>query len=85
MSVSYNLIVDGEALNSLLGCRSSERQRLIQFLDRLSADPFQLGDCEIRPPNDRVYQIKFLAPFKITYWADHAIKEVRVVDLQNLG
>ncbi len=84
MISGYKLVVDGEAVHVLLKCDSRSRQQLLRFLDGLSSNPHQKGDYRLQPPNDRNYEVKLIAQFKVTYWADNAVRELRVVDIQRL-
>jgi len=58
-----------------------ERAQILRFLDDLAADPFQEGDFQDRDDDGRIVQIKIIARFALTFWADHAAKEVRVTQV----
>ena len=66
MTPGYRLVVDGAAVSALFGCTPRQRERLLRYLESLAENPFQSGDCELRPSHDRPYQVKFLTPFKLT-------------------
>ena len=82
MNGDYKLVVDGACLPVILTARNPHKARLLHFLEMLASDPYQLGDCQLRSPNDRTYEIRFLRPFRIIYYADHAVKELRVVGIE---
>jgi hypothetical protein len=79
---NYKVSVDVPCLELLFVCSRRHRQELVRFLDSPARDPFQRGDYEERGVSGRVYQLKSRRPFMITYWADHARKEVRVVAIR---
>jgi len=46
------------------------------ILLRLTEDPWQKPDAQIRPANDRVYLVKNLRFARIVYWLDAFAREV---------
>jgi hypothetical protein len=62
-----------------------ERQRILAFLERLENDPSLPGDYTEFDQTGRPNQVLLLGPWAVTYWADHAVREVRVVRLQHAG
>jgi hypothetical protein len=52
------------------------------FLDRLSENPGLTGDYQETDDIGRTVQIKILGDFALTYWADHAVREVKVVKIE---
>ena len=58
------------------------RSKILDFIDSLAVDPHQAGDYE-EPDNDgRPVQIKIIGSFALTFWADHAVKEVKVTRIE---
>jgi hypothetical protein len=51
------------------------------LLESLPADPFQVGDYSEPDTTGRPCQVKIIGKHAVYFWADHAGKEVRVVDL----
>ena len=82
MNGDYKVSVDVPCLELLFTCSHRHRQELVRFLDSLARDPSQRGDFEERGASGRIYQVKSRRPFMIIYWADHAVKEVRVVAIR---
>ena len=56
-----------------------DRERILTFIEKLAEDPFKPGDYAERDEVGNLLQIKIIGDYAITYWADHAIKEVKVV------
>ncbi len=61
-----------------------QRSRLEVFLDSLAVDPNQRGDFNDVDQTGRTNEAKVLHDLMVTYWADHAAREVRIVDLELL-
>ena len=61
-----------------------ERRRLEQFFDALQERPGQLGDAYLRDHEGRRVEVKYVGRFRVVYWVDHAVKEVKVLKLEPL-
>lgn len=83
MKLSYDVFVRHEVYQALQDIDTRDRERASDFIESLADDPFREGDETTRDTNGRVVQVKMLGRFALFYWADHAAKEVRVVDLAN--
>jgi hypothetical protein len=55
---------------------------ILSFLESLSSDPFRRGDYEEHDDVGRPVQIKIIGNFALTYWTDHAVKEVKVTRVE---
>jgi hypothetical protein len=60
---------------------ASEKQRIIAFLESLAKDPFQMGDYQETDAVGRPVQIKIIGKFALTFWADHSVEEVKVIQV----
>jgi hypothetical protein len=78
----YRAVVHGEAVKLLLACTARERQLLLRLLDQLESNPFRKGDFEVKDETGRMQQVTGVAGFLVTYYADHAVKEVRVTEIE---
>jgi hypothetical protein len=52
------------------------------FLDKLARAPAQPGDFQELDTLGRHYQTKALDEVVVTWWVDHAAREVRVVEIE---
>ena len=59
-----------------------EREQLLTFLESLAEFPNTLGDYQEQDEVDRPVQIKIVGDYALTYWADHAVKEVKVTRIE---
>ena len=51
-------------------------------IETLAADPFLEPDLEEHGPSGRRYSILLRENILITYWVDHAIKELRILRIE---
>ncbi len=59
-----------------------DRDLMLRFLERLGSNPFAKGDYEEKDEVGRPVQIRVISKYALTYWADHAVKEVKVTKIE---
>ncbi len=79
--LSYEVYGRLEVYQSLDSLPERDRQRILNFIDRLASDPFHEGDHSERDQSGRWIQIKTFGKYAVFYWPDHAAKEIRVIDV----
>ena len=77
----YKVLVTIEALQMKRPSRV-ERDLVHSFLESLANDPDRPGDYIECDDAGRSVQIKIVGDFALTYWADHAVKEVKVTKIE---
>jgi len=83
MKLSYELFIRHEVYQILQGVSARDQERFCDFVESLADNPFRDGDATTLDEHGRVIQVKLLGRLVLFYWADHAAREVRVVDLAN--
>ena len=78
----YKVFLRLEATEALRGVRSDQRIRIARFLDSLAENPGQSGDYAEQDETQRQIEIRVIGQYAVTYWADHAINEVKVTDIR---
>jgi hypothetical protein len=78
-SKHWHFVLHQGAFDFVDSLRSAERLKIRKALEDLTSDPWQIPTSEIRPRNDRPYQVKEVAGFQIVYWLDVWVQEVCVV------
>ncbi len=78
----YKLFLRLEAIEALKTTRGKQRRQISTFIDGLGSNPNTPGDYTERDDTDRLIEIKVVGQFAITFWADHAAKEMKVVDIR---
>jgi len=67
------------------GAGKRERKALLDFFDRLAANPFMESDWTVDDSTSRTHYRLVVARHLLTFWADHAAHEVRIVKLERIG
>lgn len=80
--MSYRAYLDREAMEFLLQRRGNDRQLLLRFIASLAEDPFQQGDGFIIDDTGRRHEVIDVRRYRITFWTDHAVKEVKISKIQ---
>jgi hypothetical protein len=77
----YQVYINHEAL--LTAPRSGQQRRAIMdFIASLSNNPFSQGDFTELDDTGRNIFVKVVGNFAITYWADHAVCEIKVTHVR---
>jgi len=82
VSSAYRWVAHQQAVELLLHLPAVRRRFLIAELDALAGDPFQEAAAPLEEPGGRMLQLRIAGPFIITYWPDHAVKEVCIVAIE---
>ena len=59
--------------------------RLTALFDELANNPYRPGDYVERDEIGRPIQVLIVGRQTIFFWTDHAVKEVKIVDLKPAG
>lgn len=82
----YQPVYNADAFHQILSLRPLAKRRVvISQIEKLANDPYTNGDYEVADATGRKNQVQVLHSFAITFWADHAVKELRIVDLTRFG
>jgi len=77
----YKVYINQEVL--LVAPRSGwQRQLVMNFISSLANNPNCLGDFSEKDHVGRTVQVKVIGRFAITFWADHAVSEVKVTHVK---
>jgi len=82
---SYSVYVESGVAESLLRLKTKDRERLLRAFHQLRSDPFVDGDYVERDDIGRPIQVLLVGRHAIVFWADHAVKEVKILDLKPAG
>ena len=79
MAGSPKLVLDGEAVETLLALPPAARRRVLRILEQLRHEPPRLTeDFSERDPAGRHISVKGVRPVLIRYWLDGPVDEFRV-------
>jgi hypothetical protein len=78
----YSIYINEAALSS--APRSGrQRDEVMRFVRSLAENPNTPGDFSERDQMDRAVQVKIVGRFAVTYWADHAVLEIKVTHIKS--
>jgi hypothetical protein len=60
----------------------SQRDQMIQFIRSLADNPNTSGDFSEQDDSGRGVQVKIVGRFAITFWADHAVSEIKITHIK---
>ncbi len=82
--MAYVPYLSQQAMEFILQRKAADRRRLLHFVQQLSEDPFQTSDDFIYDDDDRRHEIVMLGSYRIVFWSDHAVKEVKIATIQTV-
>ncbi len=84
MGSDYILFLRAEAVALYRSLRPRERHRLENFFNLLEDRPFLRGETTERDEHGRTVEVALIEKFKEVFWADHAVKEVKILRLERM-
>ena len=84
MSLAYCYVVDAAALSFFGQCSKRDREELLHAFKFLAEGPSQRGDWLRRTSSGRELQLKRFGKWLVTFWPDHAVGELRIVDVERI-
>ena len=80
--MEYEVYLRQEAFDFLRQLPRDDREHLLGLLRQLGRDPFQHGDFSERDLSGRELEGVIIRRYAVLFWADHAVKEVKVTDIR---
>jgi hypothetical protein len=59
------------------------REKLMRFIRSLAENQNAPGDFSEKDEMNRIVQVKIVGGYAITYWADHAVSEIKVTHIKS--
>jgi len=69
---------------TLVAAARGDQRKLAVILDDVKAAPFRPGDLQERDAQGRVHEVLVFGDWLVTYWPDHAGRELRIVRLERV-
>ena len=85
MTPGYRVFVAVDVVAAIRQCNPSERRGIMLLLEQLAQDPYRSGDYVESDEIGRPIQVVITGRNAICFWADHAVREVKVLDLKPAG
>lgn len=81
---AYEPVLSGAATATLLALPKARQRLLGKLLFRLAETPGQPGDYSTADDKGRPVQHQVVGEFHISYWPDHAARELRIVEIDEV-
>lgn len=81
---SYALVLSEAAAITFATAPRSEQRKLVVILDAVKVAPSRRGDLQERDAQGRVNEVLVVGDWLVTYWPDHAVRELRVMRLERV-
>jgi hypothetical protein len=81
---AFELVLSEAAAMTLATASRPEQRKLASILDGMKATPSRPGDLQERDAQGRVHEVLVVGDWLVTYWPDHAVRELRVVRLEQV-
>lgn len=81
---SYEPVLSSKAAAFLVSLSKPRQRKLIGLLYQLADNPSQIGDYTEPDQTGRAVQFIIVRDLLLAFWADHAVREMRIVDIEEL-
>lgn len=81
---SCTVFVHEDVLSFLLQA-DGRGESILKFIRRIAEDPYLPGDFKDSDEIGRPLEVKLVGQYAVTYWADHAVKEIKVINIEAAG
>ena len=81
---AYEPVLSSKAAAFLIVRSKAKQRKLIGLLYQLADSPSQIGDYSEPDEAGREIQFILIRDLLIAFWADHAVKELRIVDIEEV-
>jgi hypothetical protein len=80
----YKYTVDDSVLQVFLLASKRRREELLRIFDHLAAEPRSAGDSLQLDDTGRECQVKRFGSWTVTWWPEHLVSELHVIDVERL-
>lgn len=80
----YELVLSEPAAMTLATASRSDQRKLALILDNVKKTPFRQGDLQENDTQGRINEVIVAGDWLVTYWPDHAVRELRIVRLERV-
>lgn len=82
---NYDLLIHEGASEIFKRSRGESRRQIAQFIDTLGSNPFLRSEHSYEDRKGRVVQKFHVRGYVIDYAVDHALKEVKILEITKIG
>jgi hypothetical protein len=80
----YEAVLSSQAVAFLVALPKGRQRKLYGLLSQLAGNPSQVGDYSEGDDAGRSVQFLHIADIVIAFWPDHAVKELRIVEIEEI-
>ena len=80
---TYRPVLSDEAAEFLVQQPKARQRKILGFARQLAADPFVRSDYVIADDSGRELEHLLIDAWVFTYWVDHAVCELRIVEIED--
>ena len=84
MTPPFEVVLRRAAAQAATALTRRQRHQVESFLDLLAKSPGQPGDFNEADTLGRHHEVKALDEVIVTWWVDHAAREIRVVEIERI-
>ena len=84
MPSDYVVFMRLEVVALYRSLKRPEKELLERFFDFLQRHPYLKGEATERDAIGRPVEVKFIGKFKVVYWLDSPVKEVKILKLERI-
>jgi hypothetical protein len=83
--IEYRVFIAADVVEYLRTCRKPEQKLITRSLSDLGGNPYRKGDYVEQDDIGRPIQVIIIGRHALYFWADHAVKELKILDLKLAG
>ena len=84
MKLGYELFLEHSVVEKAKRIRGKTRKRIQDFINSLAEDPFRSSSIEFEDRKGRTVVKSTVLNYSLTYSIDHAMKEIKVLELNKI-
>jgi|GEM_PF-688572 len=84
MNLGYTYAADRIVVEKVLTLPRRDRDRLLRAFEELADNPFRQPDFELPRPGLQTLQKSRFGQWLVGWWADHAVREVRILGFERI-
>ena len=81
---SYEPVLSSKASSFLIGLSRAKQKKVLVLLFQIAEHPSQLGDYATDEEGGREIQHLMVGDWHFSFWADHAVRELRITEITEL-
>ena len=82
MTSRFAFSLSEQAIRAVIDADDVERRELLRLFETLCRDPGCRGADRVIDAAGRANEVTYIEHFRVVYWPDDAVKEVRITDIR---